>query len=311
MKHYCSDFETKEQAMIRYILSFIEVVKASSFSKAAVNSGISKAQLSRHVRKLEDELGIQLIHRTTRTFKLTESGAKFFEKCAYIHEEFLHAINNLENNYKALAGTVRITAPITWGSEIVLPLLNEFMRENPNIKLIYSLSDKCENLVDEDFDIALRVAKSLPDSNLQMRALLTYHYVVCASPEYLNDDVNPKSPQELKYHRCITTINREPAAISPRWEFIHNNKEIYAPVNSICSTNNIEVQIRLALAGAGIARVPYNLVRKYIESGELKQLFGDIPSPKYSLYLLYPQRASLPQKTRTLIDFLAKKFREV
>ena len=146
--------------MIQYALSFVTVVKAGGFSNAAKITGLSKSQLSRHVRQLETMLGIQLLYRTTRSLALTESGEQFFLSCREIEESYEEAVDHLKQDFKALRGTLRMTAPISFGSEFLPQLIYQFTQKYPNIKIILSLTSSTENLIEKNFDLSLRIAPS-------------------------------------------------------------------------------------------------------------------------------------------------------
>jgi DNA-binding transcriptional LysR family regulator len=160
--------------MINYALSFIAVVKAGSFSIAAKNIGASKAQLSRHVSRLEKQLGLQLLHRTTRSMLLTEHGRQFYASCQAIEENYNEAVNTLKHDFSNMQGTLRITAPIDFGIEFLPPIIHQFTKIYNNMNVVLSLSNKNEDLLEQNHDLAIRIANKLPDSNLRMRTIMEF-----------------------------------------------------------------------------------------------------------------------------------------
>src|SRR3990167_1091409 len=152
--------------MINYALSFVAVVKAGNFSVAAKNIGVSKAQLSRHVSRLEKLLGVQLLYRTTRSLALTEQGKQFYTSCQGIDEQYNEAVNTLKRDFSGMQGTLKVTAPIDFGIEFLPPIIHQFIKNNPNMNISLSLSNKNEDLLEKNYDLAIRIANKLPDSNL-------------------------------------------------------------------------------------------------------------------------------------------------
>lgn len=290
--------------LIYYALSFSAVVKARSFSQAAKNTGISKAQLSRHVSALEGLLGIQLLHRTTRSIALTEQGKNFFISCEKIEEICSEATNDLNHDFSQMRGTLKITAPIDFGIQFLPPIVHEFSKQYPNINVILSLSNINENLAEQTYDLAIRIANQLPDSNLRMRTLFKFKRLFCAAPHYFNDKVQPTHPSELKDYHCITSVNRNPNNIHPQWQFYINKKNVNYRLEKFIEIDSLYAQLELIKCGTGIGRMPNYLIKKEIDSGELIELFQDIEKPDSYVYLLYPDALVLPKKTRIFIDFI-------
>ncbi len=290
--------------MIRNALSFVAVVKAGSFSIAAQRSGVSKAQLSRHVSQLEAALGIQLLYRTTRSLALTESGEEFFQACCAIEESYTEAVDNIKSDFHAMRGTLRMTAPISFGSEFFPKLVNQFTQHYPNINVILSLSSVTEDLIGTNYDLAIRVASSLPDSNLRMRTIMEFDMVLCASPQYFVNQKPPTKPEELKNYRCISSINRNREIQKIQWPFILQDKIVKHAPNSVIEIDSLRAQIELVMLGAGIGRVPKFFIEKELQTGKLIEVLPKIKQPKSYVYLLYPNRKNLPKKTQVFMDFI-------
>lgn len=290
--------------VIHNALSFVAVVKAGGFSNAAKMIGISKAQLSRNVSQLEASLGIQLLYRTTRSIALTESGKAFFLNCRDIEESYNEAVDQLKQDFYALQGTLRITAPISFGSEFLPKLIYQFNQKYPNIKIVLSLTSSTEDLVEKNFDLALRVAHSLPNSNFRMRTIMSLRMVLCAAPSYFENQQIPTQFEDLEKHKCITSINRDLGLSKIHWPFYQKGKVIKFAPNSIIEVDSLRAQIHLLLLGAGIGRVPSIFVKKEMEQGRLINLLPTIEQPKSYVYLLFPNRKNLPKKLQIFIDFI-------
>lgn len=289
--------------MIKQALSFVAVVQAGSYSAAAKNIEISKAQLSRHIVQLEEELEVSLLFRTTRTLKLTESGEAFFKSCLPIQEDYQNAINNLKQNFESIKGTLRITAPIAFGSEKLTLLLDAFAKLYPNIKVILSLSSLSENLMDDKYDIAIRIAGALPDSDLKVRKLLAFKSILCASPKMFNNKALPTSLESLEQLPCITSINRG-HSLNVYWPFLLNNKVRKIKINASMEIDNQRAQISLAKSGRGIVRVFRSFVEEDIKTAQLIEVLPEFLQPDMHAYLLYPNRKWLPKKIELFKDFI-------
>ncbi len=291
--------------MIRNALSFTAVIKAGSFSKASKVIGLSKAQLSRHVSELEKQLGIQLLYRTTRKLLLTESGRIFFESCLEIEKSYDMALDKVTKDNTLIKGPLRITAPISFGSELLLKIINNFVKKYPNINITLSLNSVTEDLIENNYDIALRVASALPNSNLRMKVIHHFDMVLCASPDYFKNISHPNELEELKYFKFITPVNRNNEVKNIKWPFIINEKIVNYSPNSLIQVDSLRMQIELVLLGAGIGRAPRFMIKNELEENKLVEILAHIKQPKYHLYLLYPNRKHLPKKTKVFIDFLA------
>jgi DNA-binding transcriptional LysR family regulator len=292
--------------MIEYALSFVAVVKAGGFSMGAKNTGVSKACLSRHVSQLETILGVPLLHRTTRRVVLTEAGKHFFEACGSIEENYQQAINSLRHDFKGMEGTLRITAPIDFGIQFLPSIIDEFSRSYPNMNIILSLSNVNELIVENNYDLAIRIANQLPDSNLRMSTLFPFKRLICAAPKYFEDKEKPDSIEALKQHRCITSVNRSISIVKPQWHFHVNNRTVHFALNHCIEVDSLFAQLDLIKRGVGIGRMPNYFVQDALDQGELIELLPEVEKPNSYVYLLYPDSISLPQKTRVFIDFMKK-----
>lgn len=293
-------------ALIYYALSFSTVVKAGGFSNAAKTSGISKAQLSRHVSALETLLDIQLLHRTTRSMTLTEQGRQFFSAYEGIEERCAAAVNQVKHDFKSMQGTIKITAPIDFGIQFLPPIIHAFSKEYPNLNIVLSFSNTYENLNDQKFDLAIRITNQLSDSDFRAKILKKFKRIICASPNYFNHKSKPTHPGELKNYHCITGINSSTDNIYPQWQFYANKKIVNYKLEKYIQVDSTFAQINLIKSGAGIGRIPDFFIQDALKSGELIELFSDLERPITYIYLLYPGAAVLPKKTQILIDYISQ-----
>jgi len=290
--------------MIELALSFVAVVKANSYSSAAKKVGISKAQLSRQIKKLEEHLGIQLLYRTTRKLALTESGKEFYEACCVVEEDYADAVANLKCNFSTIQGNLRITAPIDFGIEVMPTILHQFSERYPKINIILSLSNEIQDLTANDYHLSFRISNRLPDSDLKMITIREFKRIICAAPEYFANRDMPQNIDDLKAFRCITSVNHNPTTIKPQWEFYQNKKIVKFDLENVIEADSLLAQIKLILLGSGIGRMPDYFIKQHLEDGRLIEVFPTIEKPSSFVYLLYPNQRVLPKKTRAFIDFV-------
>lgn len=294
--------------MINYALSFVSVVRAAGFTEASKQTGISKAKLSRHVKELESMLGIQLLHRTTRRFALTEQGKQFYDSCENLEEIYNNAIENLKQDFSTMRGMLKVTAPVDFGIKFLTPIIHEFCQSYPFMNIHLSLSNVAENLTEEQFDLAIRVANQLPDSNLRMINLMQFHRVICAAPAYIKKHGAVKNPDDLKNHLCVTISNQNPNVIKPAWAISEGKKAVNYPLDRYIEVDSYAMQQELIESGICIGRLPSYQIVDALQSGSLVELLPDVQMPTTYAYLLYPDTLILPHKTRVFIDLVKEHF---
>lgn len=292
--------------IIYYALSFSSVVRAGSFSNAAKKSGASKAQLSRHVSALENLLGIQLLHRTTRSIALTEHGQQFLASCEGLEDGYFEAINDLKQDFKSLRGTLKITAPIDFGIQFLPAIIHKFSKQHPAMNVVLSFSNINENLTEKNYDVAIRIANRLPDSNLHMYTMFEFKRIICVSPTYLKNNTLPNDLNELKNHTCITSVNRNINIIYPQWQFQVGQKFINLKLEKFIEVDSLFAQLELIKLGTGLGRLPDYFIKNELKKGNLVEIFSHIEKPTTYVYLLYPNTRVLPKKTRVFIDFIKR-----
>jgi DNA-binding transcriptional LysR family regulator len=286
--------------------AFVEVVEAEGFSAAARRMGRSKALMSKYVRELEDELGALLLNRTTRQFSLTEAGQIFYHSA----NEILGRISDLKDTVReagaGLKGRLRVAAPRSLTDlEIGLPLA-EFAAEYPEIALEVVLDDRIVDLVEDGFDVAIRISR-LADSALIARKLAGFRLVLCASPQFVERHGMPQNARDLARYPAIVDTNWKGRN---NWIFLdENDREITVAVTSRIEVNSPEVAKRAAMAGLGLTMVPEFSVVQEIRDGRLLSLLEDRFPPGGGVYAVYAHRRHVPAKVRVFVDFMAEWFR--
>lgn len=282
---------------------FARIVGTGSLSAAARDLGMSPAFVSRRLASLEARLGVRLVNRTTRSLHLTDEGAAYYETCTRLLAEIQEADAAVSAGRAEPRGVLRVALPASFGNQHVAPLVPKFAERYPDVQLALSLSDRTVNVVEEGFDLAIRIA-DLADSSLAARKLAPNRRVVCASPAYLARHGTPRTPEELAQHNCLATD------FAMNWDYRGpNGKPGSVRVTGRYCCDNWEVLREWALAGLGIALKSTWDVRRHLEDGSLVSLFpGYTFATDVAIYAVYPHRRHLPAKTRAFIEFLAESF---
>lgn len=285
---------------------FSAVVDAGTFIGAARGLGLSKAAVSRYVSDLEIRLGVRLLHRTTRRLSLTEEGRVFHVRC----KDLLAGVEEAETEVSARTGEarglVKVSAPVTFGNRHLAPLWGEFRAMHPQVLLDVTLADRLVDLVEEGYDIAIRIA-TLPSSTLVSKRLATTRMVLCASARYLKEQGTPLHPSELTRHSVIAYSYW---STGDEWRFEGPQGPVSVRTQPCMHTNSGETCRAMALAGQGVIREPSFLVGEDLAAGRLVELMPEFRSLELGIYAVYPTRKHVSQKVRVLIDFLADAFKE-
>ncbi|HKI65143.1 MAG TPA: LysR family transcriptional regulator [Burkholderiales bacterium] len=287
---------------------FAKVVSSGSLSAAARELGLSPAVVSRSLSALEARLGTRLVHRTTRSLHLTDEGVAYFESCTRILEEIEEADAAAAAGRDEPQGVLKVALPASFGHQHIAPLVPQFAARYPKLRLALSLSDRRVNVIDEGFDLAVRIAE-LEDSSLAARKLAPNRRVVCASPEYLRRHGTPRTPLELAKHNFLVA-NRGDGSFAMTIEYkgpAGKQGEVRVTGKYVC--DNWEVLREWALAGLGVALKSTWDVRRQLEDGTLVPLCpGYTFDTDVAIYAVYPHRRHLPAKTRAFIDFMVESF---
>jgi DNA-binding transcriptional LysR family regulator len=285
--------------------AFVKVVELGSFSEAGRELRLSRSAVSKHVADLENDLGVQLLNRTTRRASPTENGQTYFERALVILADLDAADRSVAHLQSAPRGLLRVNAPMSFGTIRLGPVIADFMARYPELRIQLVLSDEHVDPVQQGLDVTLRIAE-LESSSLIARKIVPIDRVVCASPDYLARRGTPAHPNDLRDHNCLTygflsTGNQWKLSgadgdhwIQPRW--------------TLCA-NNAEVLRDAAIKGCGIALLPVFIAAEELKNGALRSILADYNSPPLTLYAIYPPTRHLAVKVRLFIDFLVERIR--
>ncbi|WP_213880763.1 LysR family transcriptional regulator [Pseudomonas sp. dw_358] len=289
---------------------FVRVVESGSLTRAAELSGLSTTMVGNHLRALEQRLGVSLLKRTTRRQSLTEFGSAYYQRCV----EVLGLVNDSEQLAQQVQtqahGTLRISAPPTFGAESLMPLLPAFMARYPAVKLDVVLTERLVDLVEEGFDAVVRLGVLEP-SSLIARPLVDYGLTICAAPDYLARHGHPVRPEQLADHECLSFAY--PAGDEWRWTGKHwrmlgpAGDEVIVDISGRLQANSAAGLRRAVLGGLGIAMLPDALVQPDLDQGRLVGLLGDHRLPQRPVHLLYGQDRYRSPKLRHFVEFVVQR----
>ena len=284
--------------------TFNAVVDAGSFVKAADALDMSKAAVSRYVVDMETRLGVRLLHRTTRRLSLTDEGQVFYARSKELLAELQEAEDEITSRRDAASGLLRINAPFTFGILHLAPLWGAFKAQHPKVTLDVTLADRLVDLVEEGYDVAIRIA-TLESSTLVSKQLATTRMVLCASPTYLEQHGTPRHPADLVQH---SVISYSYWATKDEWRFNGPEGSVSVKTNPWIHTNNGDTCRAAALSHQGVILQPTFLVGKDLSDGTLLELMPEYRSIELGIYAVYPTRKHVSAKVRALIEFLAARF---
>jgi DNA-binding transcriptional LysR family regulator len=286
------------------IAAFARVVDCGSFSAAADRLKLSKSAISAHVQRLEDRLGTRLLNRSTRSLSLTEAGAAYYRHCVRILAEADAAEQAAVALQREPRGTLRISAPDTFGWMHVAPAIPDFLKRYPDLSIDIALSEKHVNLVDEGLDLAIRIG-ALADSALVVRKLAPSRILLCAAPGYLAAHGTPQEPAALAAHNCLCD------SVTPwgnAWRLTAKAKEAHVVVSGSMRANSAEMLRAAALAGLGVASLPSWVIADELRSGALRRVLSSWELPRSAIYAVYPDNRLMSAKVRAFVDHLARHF---
>lgn len=287
--------------------ALVAVVEAGSFSAAGERLNVAKSVISRRVSQLEQRLDCRLLHRTTRRLSLTDSGRQFYQRSVQILTDLDDAEQSVSDESTALRGSIKLAAPLTFGLGHLTDKIAKFLELHAAIELNLDLNDRNVNLVEEGFDMAVRIG-NLEDSTLIARRLGTVRNVTCASKRYIEIHGEPETPNQMSQHIGLQYNN-----ISYKQQWCYKAKDgtmIYAQPQIRVRANNGEALAAAAAAGLGIISSPTFILNNYIQSSDLKLILKQYQHPATGLYAVYPPGRLIPQRIKVFTDFLATHFGE-
>ncbi len=289
---------------INDLLLFAHVVKVRSFSEAARRLGVSKSRVSKAVARLEGDLGVRLLHRSTRSLSLTEVGEAYFEHCDRILEELSLADTAISRLHQEPRGKLKISAPVAFSTMHVASALPDFMACYPDLTVDLTISDRLVDLAEEGYDIALRISRE-PGQNLVARQLAPIRRMICASPAYLARRGMPLAPADLVRHNCLSYTFLDTQEV---WHLKGGDGDVAIPVAGTLRINDDEALSQAVLGGLGLAMLPTFIVGRDLQEGRLVEVLpGFVPTERF-IYAVHLPNRHLPPKVRAFIDFLLARF---
>lgn len=288
--------------LINEMMTFYYVAHFKSFSQAAVQLKVSKSQMSKEIVRLENDLKIKLLNRSTRQVSLTEEGQVFFKYCRNLLEQAKQGYGAIENLREKASGTLKISVPPAFALHVLTQPLLEFSRANPDVKLDIILDSRVEDIIEQGYDLALRSAV-LSDSNLIAQKIANFKSVLCASPVYLKKLGHIQFPEQLITHRCAVygggkSINE--------LKFYQEKKLFKVEVDPIIQSNSLDLILKMVLTGYCVAVFPEFMVKSLLQE---KKLIACLPNYKISespFYAIYPDKSFVPMRVRLFIEALKK-----
>lgn len=286
------------------IALFLRVLDLGSISAAARSLDLSVAVASQRLKRLERDLGVRLLHRTTRQLHPTPEGLLLAEQGRVLVEDLEALADGLRRTGSGVAGTLRVTMSSTFGRLYISPLLPEFLARHPGVRVSVDLNDVKVDLVSAGMDMAIRIG-ALEDSSLIARQLASNRRVLCASPDYLERHGAPETPADLAAHECLLLVGSQ--GRQDVWRLRDGDREIAVRVTGRIESNQGELLRDAAVAGLGIALHSSWHVVDDLRTGRLQIVLPDYPLPDTGIYALMPQRRLMPPRVRAFVEFLAEK----
>jgi DNA-binding transcriptional LysR family regulator len=284
--------------------TFAKVVELGSFSEAGRALRLSRSAVSKYIAELEDELGVQLLNRTTRHVSPTENGQAYFERVLGIIGELEAADQAVTQSQAAPRGLLRVNAPMSFGTLRLGPAIAEFMQRYPELRIQLVLSDENVDPLQDGLDVTLRIA-DLESSSLIARKIIPTARVICASQDYFRTHGLPAHPNDLRDHNCLTYGF---LSTGNQWKLSGKDGDHWIQPSWTLCVNNAEVLRDAAVAGRGIALLPVFIAEDALQTGRLRTCLDDYYAPPLTLYALYPPTRHLALKVRLFIDFLVERF---
>lgn len=285
--------------------AFVAVVESGSFTAAAERLDLAKSAVSRRIAALEERLGVQLLRRTTRVLNLTETGSSFYEHSARILADLEEAEAAVQQEHGELRGRLRVALPLSFGVRHMCKPIAAFSKLHPKVEFDLNLNDRRIDLIEEGVDVAVRIGH-LQDSSYIARRLFDARTVVCASPHYLSVHGEPRTPDDLRNHRCLVYSN---LADPDRWPYKDKDGNVQKiDVDARMSASSGDYLVNAAAHGMGLVIQPTFIASESIRRGTLLPVLTNYDWPVTPAYAIYPPTRHLSYRVREFIDFLVERF---
>lgn len=317
MNYYDAIFASIQEAIVANFfiddaLTFVHVIDEGSFAAAAKKCSVSASVVSKRISRLESHLRVQLLQRTTRTILITEIGQVFYDRCKKIKSEINEAAIDLFHTHERPSGLLRINAPMSFGQVHLVPAVNDFLKQYPDITIELILGSQYSSFINNGLDLAIFI-KDLPDTFLlKSRKIALRSTGVYGSPDYFSRFPIPKIPHDLEKHNCLI-YQSEPgyhvgSGQKYEWNFTRDHKHYSIPINGNLRMNSSQALVKSAIAGIGLIKLSSFMVTEEIKKGKLIGVLQDYCPQDIDIHAAYPSQRYLPFKIKLFIDFLVERF---
>ena len=293
---------------IRGVIGFVQAVEAGSFAGAAKQLGITPVAVSKNVQRLERELGVRLLQRSTRKLSMTEEGRAYYERCTGPLRELESAHSAIGERGRSPTGTLKVTCLSPFGRTYVLPLIPSFSRLYPGIELELHLDDAVSDMIAGGYDVGIRAGEAR-DGSMVMREVAPLHFVICGAPSYLAERGVPSTPADLTMHNCLRLRGRGPRSQSQGWRLGPKERASLQTVGGNFSANDITTLVTAAVHGQGLVFAPLPLVLPLFRAGALRPVLADHVSQPARIFIHYVSRKHLPARVRAFVSFMLERLR--
>ncbi|MGX9416438.1 LysR substrate-binding domain-containing protein [Vibrio sp. WJH972] len=290
------------------LILFSQVIELGSFSKAAEKNNLTNSVVSKRIARLEEELGVQLMYRTTRKLTLTEAGRVLLHNAKSVKQAAQEAFDAVSGYGEDVSGHIRMSVPTTSGELLLAEVVAEFCNQHPGLTVEMSLNNKFVDLIEDGYDLVIRTGY-LEDSSMIARHLVDSHWVVCASTSYIRRQGLPITPDVLANHNCLQYAYQTTGA--SEWEFKNSDGHYLVHVKGSFFTDSLAGLRKAALAGQGVIYVPRVLVYQDIQEGLLVDLFPEQVGKMLGIYAVYPYTRQPPNKVKLLIDHIRGHYQRI
>jgi DNA-binding transcriptional LysR family regulator len=290
---------------LRTMSVFVAVAEEAGFAAAGKRLNMSPPSVTRAVSQLEERLAARLLHRTTRQVRLTDAGERYLADCRRILSEIDEADSNAAGVHAAPRGMISVTTSVLFGRIVMAPVLLELLDRYPGLTVSTLFRDRVTSLIDEDLDIAVRIA-DLPDSALPAIRVGTVRHVICAAPEYLAAHGRPLTPADLAGHQIVDFVNMTP---NGEWGFAENGRRTNFRPHARLRVDNADVAIAAAVNGNGLTRVLSYMIGSHLNSGTLELVLEDVTPPAVPVHVVHKEPGHTSARVRTAVNFIVENIR--
>ena len=293
---------------IRGVVGFVRTVEAGSFAGAAKKLGISPVAVGKNVQRLERQLGVRLLQRSTRKLALTAEGRLYYERCTGPLRDLENAQSAIAEKSRSPSGTLRVTSLSPFGRAYVLPLVPAFSRLYPAIDLELHLDDAVSDMIAGGYDVGIRAGEAR-DGTMVMREVAPLNFVVCGAPSYLAERGVPETPADLAAHNCLRLRGRGAAGRALNWSLGPDRRAVAPVVTGNFLTHDITTLVAAAVQGQGLAFAPLPLVLPLFRTGVLRPILPECASQVARIYIHYLSRRNLPARVKVFVNFMLERLR--